>query len=129
MNQNASALPVAEVDAAVRAAVMKNSFLRGKVRGSSDTVLQIAIIHYGLGRKNRVQEADPIVAAEIWVSLDLKRGATTVLHIGNFSGMSQSSIPISQVATDPAAATLAYREAAASLQDLLTTIFTTRYGE
>jgi len=129
INERASRPPAAVVENAVRSAARANGFLATKIRDQAKCVLEIKIVRFGLAKRNKEEDADPMMVAQILVDLTIRAGDTTFIHLGGFSGASNKALRMSTLAKNPEVIADLYRAAADSLRDLLTTIFQTKYDQ
>ena len=129
INAGASVAPFSAIDVSISTAIRKNAFLAGKIRDNSKNRLETKIIRFGLVKKNREEEIDPMMSAEILVEVTLRVEDGAPVKIGGFSGSSSRAFSMSALSKEPDRIQMLYREAADSLVDLISKIMKIKYGE
>jgi hypothetical protein len=129
LNEKASSPPSAAVEKAVIDTVTANSFLAQKVRSTSARTLEIRLIRFGLAKKNKQDEGDPEMAAQVLVDLTIRSGDTVLLRLGGYSGSSADGVPISALAKNPDLITKLYHQAAESLGSTIANFLKRKYDE
>lgn len=129
INEPARNPPVAVVENAVMRAVRANEFLAKKIREKAKCAFETKIVRFGLAKRNKEEEPDPMMAAQILVDLTIRGGDGAVIHIGGYSGSSSSALPMSTLVKNPDVISKLYGEAADSLRDVLTGFLKRKYDE
>jgi hypothetical protein len=103
------------VERAVLSALKANGFLGQKIHGSSENILEVTLLRFGLAKRNKEEEADTSLVAQVLVNLTIHRKDGGLIRLGGYSGSSGEARPMSAVAQNPELITKLYDEAADSL--------------
>ncbi len=129
INEHASKPPFVAIDNSIASAVRSNGFLAQRIRDNAKNLLEPKIVRFGLVRKNRGEEADPVMSAEVVVEVTIRVVDGTAVRIGKFSGSSRNGFAMSALADEPERIQTLYGEAADSFRDLANKILKFKYGE